>query len=89
MPDTDPCRLHEVAILVGADRSPELLTLGQSPIGDECRSCPVCRSARTYVRRRLDERSGRVLPEGEDGQAAWRELQRAVAAARSAIHPPR
>ena len=47
MVDADPCQLHEVAILIGTDESENLLRLGRSPIGDECRRCQVCRSART------------------------------------------
>jgi hypothetical protein len=88
MVDSGPCQLHEVAILIGTDESENLLRLGRSPIGDECRRCQVCRSARTYVQRRLDERSGQKLPSGQSAEAAWRELQAAIETAKVAIHRP-
>ena len=81
-----PCALHESAILIGTDRSETLLRLAQSPMGDECQKCHVCRSARTYVQRRLEEAAGVVLPRGENAEAAWRVLQRAVEEARAAMH---
>jgi hypothetical protein len=88
MGDSDACQLHEAAILMGSDRSEALLRLGRSPIGDECQRCHVCRSARAYVLRRFDEAAGRVLPPDQNGEAAWRELQRAVESAKAAIHHP-
>jgi hypothetical protein len=86
MADSERCELHEVAILIGTDETEDLLRLERSPIGDECRRCAVCRSAREYVARRLDERAGRVLPPDESGEAAWRNLQAAIAKARASIH---
>jgi len=86
MADPDRCELHEVAILIGTDESEDILRLGRSPIGDECRRCPVCRSAREYVQRRLDERSGLVFPPDQSGEAAWRNLRAAIERAKASIH---
>lgn len=88
MVGTAECELHHSAILIGPDESEAWVRLAQSPIGDECRHCQVCRAARTYVARRLDERSGRVLPPGENGEMAWRDLQLAVTEAKAAFHRP-
>jgi hypothetical protein len=86
MGDSDNCQLHEAVILVGTDESEALLRLGRSPIADECQRCRVCRAAREYVQRRLDERSGRVFPPDQNGEAAWRSLQAAVEHAKASIH---
>jgi hypothetical protein len=88
MVDADRCELHEAAILIGTDESEDILRLGRSPIGDECQRCAVCRSARAYVERRLDERSGRVFPPDQSGEAAWRNLQAAIERAKATIHKP-
>ncbi len=88
MSEPDPCQLHEAVILVGTDESEALLRLGRSPIGDECRRCHVCRSAREYIQRRLDERSGRVFPPDQNGEAAWRNLQAAVESAKGSTRKP-
>lgn len=79
------CTLHEAAIAIGESQPEAFLRWARSPIGDECRRCTVCSRARTYVERRLAERAGRVPPPGESADAAWRELQSAVADARLAI----
>jgi len=86
MPESDRCELHEVAIFDTPEASEALLRLAQSPMGDECQRCAVCRSAREYVEIRLAERSGRAT-NGVSGEAAWRKLQAAVASARSSVHP--
>jgi len=86
MVEPDRCELHEVAILIGTDESEALLRLGRSPLGDECQRCHVCRSAREYVQRRLEERSGRVFPTDQNGEAAWRKLQAAVESVKTSIH---
>ncbi len=86
MVDSDRCELHEVTIFIGADESEALQRLARSPIGDECRTCPVCRLAREYVERRLAEQAGRVFPPGQGGEAAWRKLQGAVENTRTSLH---
>jgi hypothetical protein len=88
MVDADSCALHDVAIVIGTDESEDLLRLGHSPLGDECRRCPVCRSARTYVQRRLDERAGLRPPPGQGSDVAWKELLNAVETAKHAIRRP-
>jgi len=89
MVEADRCELHDVAIVIGTDQSESLLRLGHSPLGDECQHCQVCRSAREYIQRRLDERSGRTLPAGENAEAAWKKLRAAVEHARTSIrHAP-
>ena len=88
MTDADRCELHEAAILIGTDESEDILRLGRSPLGDECQRCAVCRSAREYVQRRLDENSGRSLPPDQSVEAAWRNLQAAIERARVSIHKP-
>jgi hypothetical protein len=89
MAGSDVRPLHAVAILIGTDESEAFLRLSQSPIGDECQRCHVCRSAREYVQRRLDERSGRVLPPDQNGDVAWRSLRTAVESAKASIHESR
>jgi hypothetical protein len=88
MVDPDECELHEVVLFSGAYESEVLLRLAQSPIGDECQRCPVCRSAREYVERRLAERAGRVYPPDQGGAAALQNLQAAIDRAKAAIHAP-
>ena len=85
MVDPDRCELHEVAIFVGEDEAEALLRLARSPIGDECQVCPVCRSAREYVERRLTEQAGFVPPPGENADAAWHKLQTAIAETKASI----
>ncbi len=85
MVDPDECELHEVVLFSGADESEALLRLARSPIGDECQRCPVCRSAREYIERRLAERAGRVFPPNQSGEAALRNLQAAIDRAKAAI----
>lgn len=77
--------MHEAAIAVAPGEPEAFLRWARTPIGDECRRCSVCRSARTYIERRLAERAGKVPPTGESAEAAWHELQSALAEARSAI----
>jgi hypothetical protein len=86
MADPDECELHEVVLSAEADEAKELIRVAQSPIGDECQYCPVCRSAREFVERRLAEESGYVPPAGESADASWKKLQRAIENARVAIH---
>lgn len=86
MVDPDRCELHDVALFVEEDEAEALLRLARSPIGDECQVCPVCRSAREYVERRLTEQAGYVPPPGENAEAAWRKLQVAIEEAKASIH---
>jgi hypothetical protein len=86
MPDPDSCDLHDAAVFGGAEEREVLLRLARSPIADECRSCPVCRLAREYVQRRLDERAGLVFPPDQSGEAAWRRLQAAVDSVKVSVH---
>jgi hypothetical protein len=86
MADPEECELHEVALFADPDQPRELIRLAQSPIGDECQFCPVCRSAREYVERRLAEQSGHVPPPGESADESWTKLQKAVETAKTAIH---
>jgi len=88
MVEPDRCELHEVAILVSESEADELLRLARSPIGDECQICPVCRTAREFVERRLVEKAGYVPPPGESADASWTKLQSAIHGARSKIHNP-
>jgi len=85
MADPEECELHEVALFAGKDEARELIRVAQSPIGDECQFCPVCRSAREFVERRLAEESGFVPPPGESAEVSWKKLQGAIEAARTAI----
>jgi hypothetical protein len=86
MVDPDRCELHEVAIFAQEDEAEALVRLARSPIGDECQVCPVCRSAREYVERRLTEQAGYVPPPGENADAAWQKLQTAISEAKASIH---
>lgn len=86
MEGQDRCDLHEAALAGPPGNPGAFLRWAGTPIAEECRRCSVCRSARTYIERRLAERAGKVPPTGESAEAAWRELQSAVAEARSAIH---
>jgi hypothetical protein len=86
MVDPDRRELHEVAISMPEDESEALQQLARSPIGDECQTCLVCRSAREYVERRLAEQAGHVFPPDQSGEAAWRKLQAAVENTRSSVH---
>ena len=86
MGKSDECELHEVALFVGEDESEALLRLARSPIGDECQICPVCRSAREFVERRLAEQAGFVPPPGESATVSWNKLQAAIQGAKSTIH---
>jgi len=85
----DRCDLHDAALQATAGKPEVFLRWASTPIGEECRRCPVCRTARTYIERGLAERAGRVPPAGESADVAWRQLQSAVAEARSAIRPGR
>ncbi|MGA8543400.1 MAG: hypothetical protein WB947_07700 [Thermoplasmata archaeon] len=78
MVEFDPCDLHDAAILAGPDEAETLLRLARSPIADECQRCSVCRLAREYVARRLEEKAGRVFPPSQNGEATWQRLQAAV-----------
>ncbi len=84
MSASDPCELHEVAILIGVNESEALLRLART-LGDECRTCDVCRSARAYVDRCLRERAGERFAEGDDARSAWARLRTAVESARRTI----
>lgn len=86
MADPAECELHDVALFTGREESEVLLRLARSPIGDECQRCPVCRSARVYVERRLAERAGLVFPPDQSGEAARRSLQAAIDRAKASIH---
>jgi hypothetical protein len=88
MADLDECELHEAAIVVGTDESETLLRLVRSPLGDECQHCAICRLAREYIEHRLAERSGRVFPAGQTGDAIWQQLQRALEGIKSATQKP-
>ena len=88
MDPADRCELHEVAIVVGRPDSEELVQLARSPIGDECRMCPICRLAREYVDRRLAEGAGLVFPAEESGEAVWRRLRSAVEGVKTSVHRP-
>lgn len=85
MAESDLCELHDVALFAGPEETEVLSRLARSPIGDECRRCPICRSAREYVGRRLDEKMGIALPPDQSGDAAWRKLQAAIQEARASI----
>lgn len=85
MVDPDRCELHEVAMFAGKDEAEALLDLARSPIGDECQICPVCRSAREFVERRLAEQAGYQPPPGESAEASWSKLQSAIQSAKSTI----
>jgi hypothetical protein len=85
MEGRDRCDLHDAAFEVSSGEPETFLQWAHTPIAEECRRCAVCRTARTYIERRLAERAGTVPPTGESAEAAWHELQSAVAEARSAI----
>jgi len=85
MAEPDHCELHEVAVFANEGGTEDLLRLARSPIGDECQICPVCRAAREYVARLASERSGHVPPPGENADASWQKLQRAISNAKSSI----
>jgi len=86
MEDPEKCELHQVAIIATDEEAEDLLRVAHSPIGDECQFCPVCRSAREFVERRLAEGSGHVAPPGESANDSWAKLQTAIEHARSTIH---
>jgi len=86
MAESEQCELHEVAIFGGEQGAEELARLARSPIGDECQICSVCRSAREFVERRLAEQAGQVFPPDQNGEAAWRKLQAAIAHAKLSTH---
>ncbi len=86
MADSDQCELHEVAVFNGPQEADDLLRLARSPIGDECQICSVCRSAREFIERRLAEQAGQVFPPGQNGDAAWKKLQNAIATAKLSVH---
>jgi len=88
MVEPDRCELHEVAVFANEGEAGDLLRLAQSPIGDECQICPVCRAAREYVERLVAERSGYAPPVGESADASWQKLRRAIEGARTSIRPP-
>jgi len=82
------CELHEAVVDFGGEGTEALMGLARSPIGAECQRCAVCRWARTFIERRLAERTGRVLPMPENADAAWAELQTALRAVRASVHAP-
>jgi len=86
MTGSEQCDLHDAAVGAGAHESDDLVRLAQSPIGDECQYCPVCRYAREYVERRLAEETGVALPANENASDSWRKLQSAVAAVKTTVH---
>ena len=86
MTDRDQCELHEAAVFNGPQETDDLLRLARSPIGDECQICSVCRSAREFIERRLAEQAGQVFPPGQNGDAAWKKLQNAIASAKLSVH---
>jgi hypothetical protein len=86
MADPDQCELHEVALFAGEDETEALVRLARSPIGDECQICPVCRSAREYVERRLAEQAGYRPPPGESADVSWKKLQLAIQNTKETIH---
>jgi len=86
MDDSDHCELHEVALFVGNDEAEALDRLAQSPIGDDCQICPVCRSAREFVERRKAEQAGFVPPPGESASVSWNRLQAAIQNVKSSVH---
>lgn len=88
MDPADRCELHEAVVGFGRDDTEAVLGLAHSPIGAECQRCSVCRWARTFIERRLAERSGRPLPKPESADAAWAELQHALTAVRTAVRSP-
>jgi len=88
MLEPEPCDLHRSVTLAPPDEADELLRLARSPIGDECRNCAVCRLAREYVYRRLEERAGRVFPPDQTGEAVLLRLQAAVENAKVTVHRP-
>jgi len=88
MSGLEPCDLHEAATVTGARPSEDLIRLAQSPIGDECQYCPVCRYAREYVERRLAEEAGAPAPSEEGSDDSWRKLQAAVASVKTVVHRP-
>jgi len=88
MAEPDGCEFHEVALVADKGEAESLLRLARSPIGDECQICPVCRAAREYVERLVAERSGYVPPPGENANASWQKLQRAIQGAKTSIHHP-
>lgn len=85
MAESEPCELHEVAVFGGGQEAEELVRLARSPIGDECQICPVCRSAREFVQRRLAEQAGQVFPPDQNGEVAWRKLQTAIASTKLSV----
>jgi hypothetical protein len=86
MPDPDRCELHEVALFTEGDEAEALTRLAQSPIGDECQICMICRAAREYVERKRAEQAGYRPPAGESADVSWGKLQSAIASAKSTIH---
>jgi hypothetical protein len=78
MPDPEPCELHDTLLFGRPEGAQDLVRLARSPIGDECRSCSVCRLAREYVTARLDEEAGRPVPTDQHSEAAWERLRSAV-----------
>ncbi len=88
MGDGSPCELHDVGLYLGTTDAGTLLELAHSPIGDECRICPVCRLAREYVQVRLGEMTGRSYPTEADSAALRRQLEHAVDSVRSVHHRP-
>jgi len=87
MPEPDRCELHEAAVVAAPSDAGDLVRLSQSPIGDECQFCPVCRAAREFVERRLAETTGYVPPAGESANESWAKLQTAIRGAKVKIHP--
>jgi len=86
MVEPEGCELHQVAIFTAPEDAESLVRLARSPIGDDCQVCPVCRSAREFVERRLAEQAGRVFPPDQSGEAAWRKLQAAIETAKASVH---
>lgn len=86
MGESRECDLHEAVLRWEEPGCESLLEFVRSPLGDECRRCSVCRWARTYIQRCLDERTGRPLPPGGDAAAARRELMDAIREVRVHVH---
>ena len=82
----ESCELHDIGLFLGSSDSDALLELARSPIGDECRICPVCRLAREYVQVRLGEMSGQRYSTEGNSEALRRELESAVRSVKANHH---
>ncbi len=86
MGNAEPRVWHDAALRSGPQADDSLVSLGRTPIADECQHCEVCRWAKEYVDRRLRERAGETLAPADDAAAAWRQLRGALDSARDAMH---